>query len=309
MLHARPRTPRAATVVLVVALAALLTPWAAAPAVAEPRLEMTPAEGLDPDGQLVTVRGSGYDENKGIYVAWCVVPAPGEKPSPCGGGEDRSGSSGNSVWISSNPPMYGLGLAEGYEEGGTFEVEIVVSRWIEAEDGTVDCFEVACAVTTRADHERSSDRSQDAFGAVSFAGQDEPTSAPTAPTTPSASPTTSPTTADSTPRPSSTAPSSSAAATPEPSAEQATTTTDTGVEADDVVPSATPRVSESDLPTLGGAASEPPAEDGASAASDGAPEAVAVELDQGGRSAWIVLAAVGLVLAAAVATTRTWRSR
>ena len=146
--------------------AALVVPAGAA--AAAPALEVTPARDLDPDGQQVSVRGSGYDERKGIYVAWCVVPPEGQKPTPCGGGEDRDGSSGSSVWISSFPPAYGVGLAEGYDEGGSFDVEIVVSRFI----GEIDCFKVACAVATRNDHERTDDRSQDVFAPVQFRGQE-----------------------------------------------------------------------------------------------------------------------------------------
>ena len=149
-------------------LALLALPLLPATASAVPRLQVTPNRDVDPAGQKVRVRGSGYDENKGIYVAWCVVPPKGQKPTPCGGGEDRDGSSGSSVWISSFPPAYGVGLAEGYDEGGTFDVEIVVSRFI----GEVDCFKTACAVTTRNDHERTDDRSQDVFAPVRFRGQD-----------------------------------------------------------------------------------------------------------------------------------------
>lgn len=314
LVHRPHLAARSLRVLVILALAAVLAPWSASTADAEPRLQVTPADGLDPDGQQVTVRGSGFDENKGIYVAWCVVPAAGQKPSPCGGGEDRSGSSGNSVWISSNPPMYGLGLAEGYDEGGSFEVQIVVSRWIEAEDGAIDCFQVACAVTTRADHERSSDRSQDTFAAVTFDGQVEPSPAPSAPTGPPATPSPansepvpSPIVSDPAPRPSSTATSPSAGP-------EATTDTADGAseapESTGAVPATGPDgpESESDLPTLGGDGTEPTGDTAASAPT-GTAEVIAVELDQGGRSVWIVLAAVVLVLGAAVAATRTWRSR
>lgn len=148
---------------------------AAAPASAEPRISVTPARDLDPAGAMVRVRGTGYDESKGIYVAWCVRPSPGQKPTPCGGGQNRDGSSSGSAWVSSFPPAYGAGLAEPYGQGGSFEVQISVSRFI----GEVDCFEVACAVTTRNDHERTEDRSQDAFAAVEFRGQEQATRAPT----------------------------------------------------------------------------------------------------------------------------------
>lgn len=137
-------------------------------AVAAPRLEVSPDRDLDPAGHTVTVRGEGYDETKGIYVAWCVVPPRGQAPSPCGGGADQSGESGQSAWISTFPPPYGVGLAQPYGPGGSFRVEIRVSRYI----GEVDCFVTSCAVVTRNDHTRGGDRSQDVFAPVTFRGQD-----------------------------------------------------------------------------------------------------------------------------------------
>ena len=41
---------------------------------------------LDPSGATVRVTGSGYDDGKGIYVSFCVMPPPGELPTPCAGG-------------------------------------------------------------------------------------------------------------------------------------------------------------------------------------------------------------------------------
>lgn len=158
------------------ALAALLTVplvVAAAPAAAEPgsasrgsmTLTVSQATGLSPDGQRVRVRGSGYDRSKGIYVAFCVIPPAGQTPTPCGGGADTEGSSGNSVWISDFPPYYGTGLARPFGAGGSFDVEISVRAQLDEE---VDCRAVRCAVVTRADHTRSEDRSSDVFVPISF---------------------------------------------------------------------------------------------------------------------------------------------
>lgn len=140
---------------------------------AAPSRSASPSTGLDPaKDTTVRVRGSGYDTSKGIYVAYCVVPAAGEAPSPCGGGADTSGTSGGSVWISNDPPPYGDGLAQPYASGGSFDVRITVTPRI----GDVDCTRTACAVVTRNDHTRSSDRSQDVIAPVSFA---DPAPAPT----------------------------------------------------------------------------------------------------------------------------------
>lgn len=133
------------------------------------RLQVSPVHGLDPDGQEVSVTGTGYDTAKGIYLAFCVAPAAGAVPSPCGGGADTSGSSGSSVWISSNPPSYGKDLATPYGPGGSFHTILHVAAALNPD---VDCRHTACAVVTRADHTRSDDRSQDVIVPVSFVAAD-----------------------------------------------------------------------------------------------------------------------------------------
>jgi hypothetical protein len=135
---------------------------------------------LDPAGMQVTVRGSGFDTAKGIYVAFCVTPPRGAVPSPCGGGIDLDGSSGGSIWISDDPPPYGDGLAQPYGPGGSFAVSIRVTGTI----GAVDCRTTSCAVVTRADHTRGSDRSQDVIVPVTFAAPAPPPQPPTRPEPP-----------------------------------------------------------------------------------------------------------------------------
>ncbi|MFB9180209.1 hypothetical protein ACFFX1_18870 [Dactylosporangium sucinum] len=147
------------------------------------RLTVAKTAGLAPAGEAVTVSGSGYDVTKGIYVAFCVDNGPGQAPSPCGGGIDTTGSSGSSYWISSNPPAYGKGLAIPYGPGGTFRVELKVAAAL-AEG--VDCRSARCAVATRADHTRTSDRSQDVRVPVTFAAAGAP--APTRTTAAAAPP-------------------------------------------------------------------------------------------------------------------------
>jgi hypothetical protein len=149
-------------------------------------------------GQQIEVSGTGYDTFKGIYVAFCVIPPTNQTPTPCGGGADTSGVSGASHWISSNPPPQGVGVAEPYGPGGSFRVSIAVSPTIGPPGGTtVDCRRVRCAVVTRNDHTRSTDRGQDIFVPITFAAgaaaaTTPPTTAP-APTT-TAPPTTAPVT-------------------------------------------------------------------------------------------------------------------
>jgi hypothetical protein len=143
------------------------------------KLTVSKTSGLDRAGETVTVSGSGYDVNKGIYVAYCVDNGAGAVPTPCGGGADTTGSLGASHWISSNPPSYGDGLAVPYGAGGSFRVRIKVTTKI----GDIDCTKRKCSVVTRNDHTRSGDRSQDVRIPVTFAA-----AAATTKTTPAAPP-------------------------------------------------------------------------------------------------------------------------
>lgn len=42
-------------------------------------------------GSVVTVKGNYFDETVGIYLAFCVIPAKGKAPTPCGGGVNKAG--------------------------------------------------------------------------------------------------------------------------------------------------------------------------------------------------------------------------
>lgn len=110
-------------------------------------------------GSVITVRGNFFDETVGIYLAFCVMPAKGKAPTPCGGGVNKAGLSEASFWISSNPPPYAIGLTEEFLPGGRFTQKVKISKKI----GKFDCTKVKCAITVRADHLRSNDRSSDLF--------------------------------------------------------------------------------------------------------------------------------------------------
>ncbi|OQD55301.1 hypothetical protein BM536_011745 [Streptomyces phaeoluteigriseus] len=130
---------------------------------------MSQSSGLAAAGETVTVTGSGYNTEKGVYVAFCVDNGAGKTPTPCVGGVDMSGESGASVWVSSNPPSYGEGLAKPYGGSGhkgTFSVRLKVR----AKDANTDCTaaEVTCAVITRNDHTRGGDQSQTVRIPVTF---------------------------------------------------------------------------------------------------------------------------------------------
>lgn len=112
----------------------------------------------------ITVTGKRFDETVGIYLAICVIPKKGLIPTPCGGGVNKSGVGEGSFWISSNPPPYGVGLADPFKPGGRLNYKIRVSQKI----GKFDCKKVKCAVTVRADHLRSEDRSYDLYLPITF---------------------------------------------------------------------------------------------------------------------------------------------
>ncbi len=114
-------------------------------------------------GQSVQVRGSGFDVRKGVYVAFCVAPKPGQAPTPCGGAPG-SATASSAAWIATNPPAYAKGMTTPFGKGGSFAVPITVSTMI----GDIDCRVASCGIAARADHRRSQDRSQDVFVPVSF---------------------------------------------------------------------------------------------------------------------------------------------
>ena len=110
-------------------------------------------------GTTLTVSGRGFDETIGIYLAYCVIPAKGKAPTPCGGGVNKAGMGEASYWISSNPPPYAAGLTDEFLPGGRFTHPVKISATI----GKFDCRKVRCAITVRSDHLRTGDRSNDLF--------------------------------------------------------------------------------------------------------------------------------------------------
>jgi len=126
------------------------------------RLVVSATSRLNPDGENVTVRGSGFDVSKGIYVAVCNQPQVlGRR---CVGGINIDGSSPQSIWISSNPPGYAAGLPIPFGDGGVFSVTLLVK----AVSPNIDCTRESCGIVAFADHTRSDDRSQDVFIPVTF---------------------------------------------------------------------------------------------------------------------------------------------
>ena len=128
-----------------------------------PKLSVSQTTNLNPNGTSVTVRGSGYDIAKGVYVIVCTQAAPGAQ-STCVGGVNIDGSSPSSVWVSSNPPSYAIGLTTDFQADGSFSIVLQVV----AKSGELDCTLVKCGVVTRSDHLRYTDRTQDVLVPITF---------------------------------------------------------------------------------------------------------------------------------------------
>lgn len=151
----------------VVVLIALVTSLAPSNAFGKAGLSVTGSQGqvltvsnASPRvGTLLTVNGNNFDENIGIYLAYCVIPKKGALPTPCGGGINKDGVGDSSIWISSNPPPYAEGLTKKFLSNGSFSEQVLISRRI----GKFDCTRVKCAISVRADHLRGQDRSYDLF--------------------------------------------------------------------------------------------------------------------------------------------------
>ncbi len=112
----------------------------------------------------VTITGRGYNTKLGIYVTFCVIPEKGKRPELCGP-FDITGANNQSVWISSNPPIYAKLLVVPFGKGGTFKVKMPIDKTI---GDNIDCTVERCAILTRADHTNSDNRKADVIIPVTF---------------------------------------------------------------------------------------------------------------------------------------------
>lgn len=126
------------------------------------KLTVSQTKGLKKDSK-VTVTGSGYDTEIGIYATFCVIPKKGKKPDHCGA-YNIAGINSQAVWISSNPPLYAALLVTAFKKGGKFKVELPLSLKI----GDKDCRKVKCGVLTRADHTNGDNRTADVIVPITF---------------------------------------------------------------------------------------------------------------------------------------------
>jgi hypothetical protein len=126
-------------------------------------VSVSPAQGLDPAGQIVVVRGSGFRPGTALFVMECRASSA----------EDHTCNS--------------VGLQKVTTDGsGSFATRLsVVGRF-----GATDCLQVPCGVKTSAVSGHSGDRSQDTSAAISFRANpvEPPATAPPATAPPAAAP-------------------------------------------------------------------------------------------------------------------------
>lgn len=129
-------------------------------------LSLTAPDTAAAGGANITVTGSGYNTGQGVYVSLCVVNGAqgANKPSPCLGGQDQSGTTGASHWVSGLGG--GLPNTSPFGAGGTFSVRIHVKA--DLGGGNICGDTVECAVVTRADHTDTNDRKYDVHAPISF---------------------------------------------------------------------------------------------------------------------------------------------
>lgn len=118
--------------------------------VANPVLTVTPNADVDPNGQTVTVTGTGYNPNQGIYVFFCEdVDLPRDLFELAAGCRDGA------ALVNAT----GSGRGVEFSADGSFEIEFNVKQLGEG----------ATAVYTAANHTAAQDRTQDAKVALTFA--------------------------------------------------------------------------------------------------------------------------------------------
>lgn len=127
-------------------------------------------------GDRLVVTGSGFDSQRGIYVAICQVPESVDvRPGPCLGGVpelDSEGAGAETIeWASSNwvnqEWAWRLFGARSYDDpaAGTFTAYLLVPPAVQ--EG-LDCADVRCGVFTRNDHTALDNRMQDLYLPVRF---------------------------------------------------------------------------------------------------------------------------------------------
>lgn len=196
--------------VLAVAVAALVVLVPSSPASAQPTVSVSPANGLNPERDFVTVTGRGFPANVQLFVMQCRSTS----------GQDHTCNSVGLQKVTTD-------ASGSFTKGGV----MVTARF-----GATDCLTTPCAVKTSAVQGHSGDRSLDRLAMITFrAAPVAPpvTQAPAAPTA-TVAPTAPPATAPPADVPSTTAtPETTTTTAASTTTEAEATTTTTEVEAAD----------------------------------------------------------------------------
>ncbi|MFC0429251.1 hypothetical protein [Kutzneria buriramensis] len=125
-------------------------------------------------GGTVQVAGSGYNEDQGIFLAFCAVK-DGVKvgdpstyttlPTPCLGGRESTDGSARRI---TNSATGTPGVTIPYGPHGSFRTTLNLTPHLP--DGTTCDVDVQCAIVTRADYTATDDRTYDQYIAVHFHG-------------------------------------------------------------------------------------------------------------------------------------------
>jgi hypothetical protein len=148
----------------------------------ERKITVAREDGGEPDldnlkpGDRLVVTGSGFDSQRGIYVAICQVPERVDlRPGPCLGGVPDLGAEGSGAeaveWAPSNwinqQWAWRLFGARSYDDTvqGTFRAFILVPP---ASEEGLNCLEARCGLFTRNDHTAIDNRMQDLYLPIRF---------------------------------------------------------------------------------------------------------------------------------------------
>ncbi len=123
----------------------------------DPGVQVSKTTGLDPEGEVVEVSGTGFRPGAGVYVALTGIA--------------RSDTSYPADWYGS-----GVWLREATAPApdGSFSTELDVVGAFEKGGNAYDCVEAQCYVAVFNDRNDLANRDQDVWTPVSFAGSAEP---------------------------------------------------------------------------------------------------------------------------------------
>ncbi|MBR8740457.1 HtaA domain-containing protein [Nocardiopsis sp. MG754419] len=122
----------------------------------DPRVTISKTADLDPEGETVTVDGSGFRPGSGVYVALTGIP--------------RSDASHPEHWYGS-----GVWLRDGSapDAAGAFSTELEVVGAFEKGGTAYDCVESQCYVAVFNDRHDLANRDQDVWTPIGFATEDD----------------------------------------------------------------------------------------------------------------------------------------